>query len=144
MKIEEIQQNTAPCGLDCFNCIVSPARITEDVKMGLAAKLGIDPDKVECRGCRTEGGCRFHSGCQTLKCVAEKGVTFCFECSDFPCQMLQPAAKGAEMFPHNFKLYNLCRIQSAGLENWATNESEGIRARYFDGEFIPGTGPVLK
>ncbi len=136
---------TAPCGLDCFNCELYEGNITEDMKQQFAAKIQKDPEEVACKGCRQQQGCR-HLGqpCETLRCVVDKGLEFCFECEEFPCVKLQPAKDGADRFPHNFKVFNLCRIKAVGVEKWADEEAKLIRRRYYAGKFIPGTGPVLE
>ncbi len=81
--------------------------------------------------------------CETYHCATGKGVEFCFECGDFPCPKLQPVREGADNYPHNFKLYNLCRIKRIGVERWAEEESAEIRRKYYTGKFVPGNGPVL-
>lgn len=136
---------TAPCGLDCFNCEIYEENITEEFKKAFASKLQKDPEDVPCKGCRQENGCR-HLGkpCETLICVEERELEFCFECIEFPCVRLQPAKEGADRFPHNFKVFNLCRMKAVGVETWADEEASLIRRRYFQGKFIPGTGPVLE
>jgi hypothetical protein len=144
MKAEQIEQVVAPCGLDCFNCGVFESNVTEEIRQGVAAKFGIAPERVSCRGCRIEDGCKLHDGCSTLDCIKAKGVAYCHECDGFPCEKLQPASQGADTFPHNFKLYNLCRINAVGVTQWAQEEAAGIRERYFNGRFIPGRGPVLE
>jgi hypothetical protein len=50
-------------------------------------------------------------------------------------------AEGAQIYPHNLKLYNLMRIRSRGLEKWA-REASANRDAYFKGKFSIGTGPV--
>ena len=136
---------TAPCGLDCFNCEIYEKNITEEMKKQFALKIKKDPEEIPCRGCRLEKGCK-HLGqpCETLKCIEEKKLEFCFQCEEFPCVKLQPAKEGADRFPHNFKLFNLCRIKAVGVEKWAEEEAKLIRQRYYLGKFIPGTGPILK
>jgi hypothetical protein len=136
---------TAPCGLDCFNCEIYEKNITEEMKKQFALKIRKDPEEVPCKGCRLEKGCK-HLGqpCETLKCIEEKKLEFCFQCEEFPCVKLQPAKEGADRFPHNFKLFNLCRIKAVGVEKWAEEEAKLIRQRYFLGKFIPGSGPILK
>jgi hypothetical protein len=136
---------TAPCGLDCFNCEIYEGNITEEMKKQFALKIRKDPEEVPCKGCRVENGCK-HLGqpCETLKCIKAKELEFCFQCEEFPCVKLQPAKEGADRFPHNFKLFNLCRMKAVGVEKWAEEEAKLIRQRYFLGKFIPGTGPVLK
>jgi hypothetical protein len=136
---------TAPCGLDCFNCEIYEKNITEEMKKQFASKIQKDPEEVACKGCRIEKGCR-HLGqpCETLKCIEDKGLEFCFECKEFPCVKLQPAKEGADRYPHNFKLFNLCRMKAVGVEKWAKEEAKLIRQRYYLGKFIPGSGPILK
>jgi len=112
--------------------------------MKMAAYRKISPDEVACKGCRGESGkCRYADfDCATWKCVQEKGVTYCFECNEFPCGLLAPTAKGAS-FPHNMKVYNLCRMKLIGMDAWI-KESADIHKRYYEGDFVVGQGPVLK
>ena len=134
----------APCGLDCFNCEVQESNIALPMRAFLSQQLRRAQDEVACPGCRAAGGCRPHySSCATLDCVAEHSVEFCFECADFPCPKLQPAADGAAKYPHNLKLYNLCRMKAIGVERWADSEALEARRRYFKGRFVVGLGPTL-
>lgn len=58
------------------------------------------------------GGCRGGGGwgdCPIRKCCDEKGVRFCCECSEFPCQVLEKYPKRVE---------ELNGIKKAGLECW--------------------------
>lgn len=136
---------TAPCGLDCFNCEVHESNITEQMGVFLAQQLGIAKDQVACKGCRQTQGQRLHyPSCATLDCATQYGVGFCFECHEFPCSKLQPAADGAARYPHNMKLYNLCRMKAVGVERWAEEESLEIRRKYFEGKFVVGLGPILE
>lgn len=139
----DYKELTAPCGLDCFNCQMFEANITEQIAKVYSAAAKIPLEKVPCKGCRSSGGCRLHyTKCETLDCSRAKGVDFCFECSEFPCGRLCPAADGADKYPHNTKLYNLCRIRLLGLEQWA-KEAAANKAKYFRGKFVPGVGPVI-
>lgn len=136
---------TAPCGIDCFNCPVYAGNITGETKALLAKQLDLEPAKVPCKGCREQQGCRLHwNACDTLDCVKEKGVEFCFECPEFPCGMLQPASDGAGKYPHNMKVFNLCRIKLVGVEKWAEEEAGEIRRKYYKGRFVVGRGPVME
>lgn len=134
---------TAPCGLDCFNCEVYEGNASPEILSALAAKIGKTPGEVACKGCRQQNGCSVHPDCATLKCARAKNVEFCFDCGDFPCEKLAPCAEGAGRYPHNYKLYNLCRIKKAGLANWAEQEAGEIRRKYFKGRFAIGLGPQL-
>jgi hypothetical protein len=139
---------TAPCGLDCFNC---PTYKDNIVKVPLPARflfsifVKVPLKELPCNGCRDEKGyCKFAKGrhCLTWDCAQEKGVTYCYECVDFPCQKLMPTKKGAR-YPHNMKVYNLGRMKLVGVEKW-TEEAAEIRERYFKGKFLVGLGPVLE
>lgn len=131
----------APCGLDCFNCEIHADNLTPEFAEAIHAKLGVPAEAIACRGCRQQDGRHFHlpEGCATLDCVKAKGVGSCGECADFPCELLAPLADGAAKYPHNMKLYNLCRIRKVGLENWI-EEAGRIRKNYFTGTFVVGKG----
>ena len=135
---------TAPCGLDCFNCPGYESNATEAYKERVANFFGIPVEEAPCKGCRGEQGkCKWANGqCATWDCVQEKGVTYCYECKDFPCSLLTPTKQGAD-YPHNMKVYNLCRMKFFGIEQWI-EEAADIRKRYYEGKFVVGKGPVLK
>ena len=139
---------TAPCGLDCFNCPTYKDNITKVpllVKFFFSLFVKVPLKELPCNGCRDEkGNCKFapNKHCATWDCAQEKGVKYCFECSDFPCKMLMPTKKGAR-YPHNMKVYNLCRMKLIGVDKW-TEEADEIRKKYFEGKFLVGIGPVLE
>jgi hypothetical protein len=104
----------------------------------LALKLGLEEDKVICEGCRNiKGDCQalrnygFNGKCKIYQCVNTKKVEFCSDCQDFPCDLLHPLAHGADRFPHNLKVFNLCMIKKMGLENWAKNKAKQSFDRYY-------------
>jgi hypothetical protein len=133
---------TAPCGIDCFNCEIFESNLTDERRARIAERFEVAPAEVACAGCR-EQGCSLYKDCPTRACVAERGLAFCSQCDDFPCARLQPARAAADVFPHNIKLFNLCRIQAVGVQRWAEEEAALIRRRYFEGTFRPGHGPEL-
>ncbi|UCE65839.1 MAG: DUF3795 domain-containing protein [Candidatus Zixiibacteriota bacterium] len=134
---------TAPCGLGCFVCDIYEENLTEKTAEFIHQKMGIPKEEIPCKGCRQQDGKHFHlssEGCATLNCAREKGVEFCCECTDFPCSLLAPLADGAERYPHNMKLFNLCRIKKAGIDRWIEEEAGDIRKKYFTYKFIVGRG----
>lgn len=132
---------TAPCGLDCFNCQLYETNITDEAKIKMAAYRKISPEEVPCKGCKLEKGKCFGNSCATYDCAQKKDVAFCNECNEFPCSMLMPTAQGVT-YPHNMKLYNLCRMKLIGFDAWV-EETPAIRKKYYDGKFVPGLGPVI-
>jgi len=58
------------------------------------------------------GGCKGGGGwedCPFRKCCSEKGLRFCYECSEFPCEVLEKYPKRIE---------ELSQIKQIKLENW--------------------------
>ena len=41
-----------------------------------------------CKGCRFGGGWSWWPDCPSRTCSIQKGVDFCFQCKEFPCQKL--------------------------------------------------------
>jgi hypothetical protein len=133
---------TAPCGLDCFNCEMYESNLTGELMELIHTKLGVPKEQIPCKGCRLQDGKHFHlpQGCATLDCVKAKGVELCSDCTDFPCTFLAPTADQASRYPHNMKLFNLCRIKKVGLDRWIEEEAGQIRKKYFKGKFVVGKG----
>jgi hypothetical protein len=133
----------APCGIDCFNCELYEDNVTEEIQARISAATRIPIEKISCLGCSNGNSClllRFQNKqCETLQCVNEKKVSFCFECNDFPCKLLMPIADEAKKYPHNIKLYNLCTIKRIGIDAWA-EQVKSIRQTYFHHTFSIGKG----
>lgn len=139
----DYSQMTAPCGLDCFNCEIYEDNLTSDFAQAISEKLRVPIEEIACKGCRQQDGTHYHlpqDGCATLNCVKAKGIDLCCNCDDFPCTLLAPIADGAATYPHNMKLYNLCRIKKIGLRSWIEKEAGHIRKKYFTGKFVVGRG----
>lgn len=132
--MSHIKEMTAPCGLFCGICPVYRAREDRALAEKLAPTLGLPVEDVPCRGCRAQQG-KVLGGvlCPTYQCVTKRSYDFCYQCPDFPCLKLAPAAHRADDLPHNQKIYNLLLIQKMGLEKWA-EEAHDIQRRYFRGK----------
>jgi hypothetical protein len=130
---------TAPCGLDCFNCPVYLAGGNEKLREAVAKHMNLPYEQAVCRGCRGEKGAPAAEGftgkCDVYKCTEKKGISFCCDCSDFPCDHLHPYADQAAVLPHNTKVFNLCLIKKMGLEAWAQTRAKSVRDTYFKGKF---------
>jgi len=112
MNYNQILNVLGPCGISCEKCFAfSEGEIVTHSKK-LKELLGnfdiyaqrfstiIDepkflkyPDFIElldyfskenCKGCRQES-CQLYRGCNVRNCHKKKGVDFCFQCKDFPC-----------------------------------------------------------
>ena len=131
---------TAPCGLDCFNCIGYLANTDPRMVIEISKTLNISSEQAEqavCKGCRNqEGQIPFlPMECRVYPCSKRKNVTFCHECSDFPCDHLHPYADQASRLHHNTKIFNLCLIKKLGLETWAEDKAKTVKETYFDNKW---------
>jgi hypothetical protein len=144
MKVASVEKKvdyrklTAPCGLDCFNCTLYLANTDPELREKIAQRMNISPEQASCRGCRDENGTiaaiNMKEPCNVYKCISRKGFSFCFECSNFPCDYLHPYADMAMQRPHNTKVFNLCLIKKMGLEAWAETKAKSVRETYFKGK----------
>jgi hypothetical protein len=133
----DFEKMAAPCGLPCFDCIVYLANEDPELRARVSRQFGIPERDVGCRGCRdVQGKCPVVSmECTVYPCAKEKGVTFCCDCSDFPCDSLYPYADKADSLPHNTKVFNLCLIKKMGVEAWATTRARSVKEAYFKGKW---------
>lgn len=135
----DYRQMTAPCGIDCFNCALYAARENEKLRNIVAKSMNLSFEEAFCNGCRNQDGkCVAHSvtePCNVYKCITKKGIDFCFECNDFPCDFLHPYADQASMRPHNAKIFNLCLMKKIGVDAWAQDKAKKVRDTYFKEKF---------
>jgi len=134
----DYQQMTSPCGLDCFNCPAYLANEDANLKSEIAEKLGLPLEAARCDGCRNVEGVIAFLGdkgpCAVFQCTRRKGIAFCCECAEFPCDHLHPYADQAAVRQHNTKLFNLCLIRKMGVEKWAEEKALKVRQTYFHGK----------
>lgn len=112
MHSEQIKAALAPCGLSCEKCFAHVDGEIRRLSLELKERLGNFEGYAEryaaimgnpvfekypafkemldffasenCRGCRNET-CPLFDACGVRDCHREKGVDFCWECDDFPC-----------------------------------------------------------
>ena len=143
MEKKDRSKLVAPCGLDCGVCELNMCKDNITL-LNQLIKIGIPKENLPCQGCRAiQGNCPvLEEKCDTYKCISEKKIDFCYECNEFPCVSIQPAADRADTLPHNMKIYNLCIIKNLGLDSFINNSPE-IKKRYFAGKMIIGKGPQI-
>jgi len=143
MSSEKRLRLVAPCGIDCGNCVLYLSR-HDDVLMERLLARGIPKEKLPCEGCRNvEGDCPvIAQKCDTYRCVLEREIQFCFECTEYPCGKLCPSADRADVLPHNLKVFNLDMIERRGVEGFI-KVSGDLERTYFKGKMEIGKGPRL-
>lgn len=138
----DFHEMTAPCGLDCFNCVFFLAPENQDAQAQIeqwSREYDIPLEIMQCRGCRSHNGLiplqmylfgESHR-CAAYECAMRQGHHLCADCKDFPCDHLHPYADKAGELPHNIKVFNLCLIKKMGLEKWAESKAAEVRQVYF-------------
>jgi len=127
---------TAPCGLPCFECYLYLANENQEIRTMVSKELAIPVEQAVCKGCRNVHGQPAHlpMPCNVYPCTEKKGIKFCCDCSDFPCDYLHPYADNAKMW-HNTKVFHLCLIRRMGLEVWAQNKAKSVLDVYSFGKW---------
>ena len=108
----------AVCGLFCPSCTLYIGTHEDSARLSaLAKRSGRRVEELVCHGCRSDKRSFFcESLCLMTKCSARKGVEFCVECSDYPCEDLK---KFQAQMPHRAELWDsLNRIKENGFEKW--------------------------
>jgi hypothetical protein len=109
MDYQDILQELGSCGLNCRKCFAYSKGDIKRTSGELQKRLGdfdryaerfagflpvfknypafkellVHMAQADCDGCR-QGQCKFPN-CGVAPCAREKGVDFCFQCLDFPC-----------------------------------------------------------
>jgi len=108
----EKREIIAVCGLDCGPCDIRRAPDDPEAAQRIVAwfeKEGwLKEDEgiaevvgrgMYCKGCRGDRAVHWSPDCWILKCcVDEKGHTFCYECSEFPCERLSERARESDHY----------------------------------------------
>lgn len=98
--MKQKNQMIAVCGLDCNGCGIFQAtndpqraqKIVDWFKKERNEEVRIED--VRCFGCRGDRTKHWSPDCWILQCcVDKKGLEFCYECADFPCDKLSQWAK---------------------------------------------------
>jgi Protein of unknown function (DUF3795) len=110
MKYNDILRELAPCGLSCRKCMAYREGDIKKTSEELQQRLGSFDNYAErfasflpvfekypafkellahftgadCAGCRS-GQCKYPS-CGVMACYKDKGIDFCFQCDEFPCE----------------------------------------------------------
>jgi hypothetical protein len=108
----------AVCGLFCPACTIFIGTREDPERLKMVAERVHRPvEELQCDGCRTEKRCYYcRERCKMAKCASDKGVDFCGECPEYPCEDLKVFQ--AEM-PHRIELWKSQeRIREAGYKKW--------------------------
>jgi hypothetical protein len=105
------------CGLYCGGCGVFQAT---------AAGGGIEYESgsvTTCRGCNSSELSIWCSDCEIKICARERGVRYCLQCADFPCEKSRRFLDDASYPYHKDVPEMMARLSQIGLEKWSAEQS---------------------
>lgn len=128
------------CGLNCGACPVGMANELDDddALTRMAEEWKRKREELACTGCRTDVTAEFCTRCEMRKCAMERDLDFCFQCGDYPCDVITRFRN--DDAPHHSAVFsNLAKIREKGVETWLREEKErwactgcGTRFTWYD------------
>lgn len=116
--IQEKKKLSAVCGLFCPSCTVYIGTQEDPQRLkAIAGRFQVPVEEWECQGCRSEKRSYYcRNNCKMSACAAEKGIEFCGECDEYPCDELK---KFQAERPHRIELWESQeRIAEIGFSEW--------------------------
>lgn len=111
------------CGLYCGACPVYRAYKDKDSTLlrKLAAVGNIPVEKIACDGCLSPSYRLYlppdSRDCNFRRCAKKHKVTWCFECTEFPCKMINDFSRDGRAH-HTAVIENLKEMKSLGVDKW--------------------------
>ncbi len=108
----------AVCGLFCPACHIFIGTTEDPARLAaMARRFQRSLEEMQCNGCRSEKRCFYcETKCMMAKCASAKGVKFCGDCAEYPCEDLRKFQAEA---PHRIELWKSHeRRKEVGLEKW--------------------------
>ena len=137
------------CGAYCGACPVYRAWADQDLARleVLARTLGTTTDRLMCTGCRTPATFCFGGDCGIKRCAQGRGVVFCADCRDYPCDAIRTFQTAA---PYRAAMCrDTRRLHEVGVTAWLREEDArwrcpGCSARVAAGaDACPSCGSAL-
>ncbi len=142
MTAEDVKNLVGICGLYCGSCPSYIADRENDIEEleNRARELDITVEDARCRGCHSDRVMVHCVECRNgfRQCAREQGVTWCFECGDFPCDRLRDfrdihVINGISH--HTRVIEDLQYMKEHGIEQWVAEQEKAGRC--------PGCGKSL-
>ena len=122
------------CGIYCGTCPYYLAHRKNDTAelARLSEEAGLPVEEIRCDGCLSD---KLYAPCVECKygfrqCARDKGVTWCFQCQDFPCQRLRDhrdihIVNGISHHEHLIEY--LQYMKENGVERWISEQEKAGR-----------------
>jgi hypothetical protein len=99
------EQIIGACGLVCNNCDIYEASTNREIALNIAnwfkkeRNLDVKIEDIGCNGCKGDREKHWSPDCWILQCcVHNRGLEFCCECDEFPCEKLVEWANESERY----------------------------------------------
>ncbi len=111
------------CGIYCGACMIYRAYKDNDERLTqYLTENGLSRDKIHCEGCVSGDVSVTCVTCSYRDCAKQKGITFCFECKDMPCEKIVELVEKrsrSNNLPHlTLCLTNLQTLKQTGIQEW--------------------------
>jgi hypothetical protein len=112
------------CGLNCGACHTLIANEQQDEKWlkTMAEQRNVKVEDLYCHGCKTDVTAFFCTNCRMRACAREKGLEFCVDCADYPCEMITNF-RNDDRAHHSAVFHNLKLIKEVGVKKWLAEEA---------------------
>ena len=117
-EFQDKKKLSAVCGLFCPSCTVFIGTKDDPRRLdAIARRHGQNAEDWTCEGCRSEKRCFYCEHlCYMVRCASRKGLDFCGECDEYPCEELRAFQ---EEKPHRIELWEAQkRIAGVGYSRW--------------------------
>jgi hypothetical protein len=117
ISVQSYKTFAAVCGLYCRACSWYIAATEEPERLRrLACQFHFTEEESICHGCRSGKRLPYCANCKMSACAAERGIDFCSQCDEYPCNDLKSFQSA---MPHRIELWrNFDRIRAAGYTQW--------------------------
>ncbi len=110
-------KHDAYCGLYCGSCTAFMAT-QENKTKELAGQWQKEEEDIICYGCKSDKVASFCRTCALKECARKKGLEFCYQCTDYPCDRLDEFRNSAQ-YPYHIEVYDyLQTIKQHGITHW--------------------------
>ncbi|HBW33962.1 MAG TPA: hypothetical protein DEF89_00705 [Desulfosporosinus sp.] len=90
VKSGPTKRTSAVCGLFCPSCTLFIATKEDPERLKrLAVTLNQTIEETLCEGCRSENRTAYCKKCKMVECTLQKGLEFCGECQEYPCEEIK-------------------------------------------------------
>jgi len=116
------------CGLNCAACDIHQAylgnqKVRNEIVEWFRKERNkiVKPEQIKCEGCRGSIDVHWSPDCKMMLCARKKGVQYCFQCSEFPCTILNEFSSDG-ISHHRRTVENLKKMKEIGLEAWIAEQ----------------------